>query len=99
MTKSSEHSPNSENSSGEAMLNIPKSPGVMINPGFKDDPFLNSDGKQRKFFANSQDRKNFLYIFLALVIFLVIFILLEFKQAKDAKLEKESTPPVPAQTN
>ncbi len=99
MTKSSEHSPDSENSSGEAILNIPKSPGVVINHGFRDDPSLNSDGKQRKFFANSQDRKNFLYIFLALVIFLVIFILLECKQAKDAKLEKESAPPVPAQTN
>ena len=100
MTKPSEHFPDSENSSDGASMNHPKSiSGVMINTGFREDLSEGSSAVNRKFFAKSQDRKNFIFIFLALVVFGAIFILLECKQSRDAKLEKESAPSVPAQTN
>ena len=98
MSKPSEHFPESENHSDVASLNTAKTPpSVIINPGFREDPSENFPGANRKFFANTQDRKNFFFIFLALVIFLSIFILLECKESREAKLEKETEATVPVQ--
>lgn len=89
-------SPEKRPASDEENFQVSKPPAeAFVNPGFKEtqeDASAYPQGADWNRPLTRDDRRNFLLGFLALVIFLGIFCLLEYKQSKDAKRERPSAP-------
>lgn len=70
--------------------------GAVTKPTFREVPAHPVTHPKR--IKNPQDRKNFILGLVAVIFVLVILVLLEFKQLRDAAAEKESPAQVPEQS-
>ena len=83
-----------DESFNEGMEGVPKI--SMINPGFRDIVESNAKSKSSgpKLKSNRLDRKNRVYLILAILVVLAIIGVLEYKQMRDASLEQWQVKPM-----
>jgi hypothetical protein len=89
MTKPSDRAPDDGKADEKERVKILKS--SVSQTGFKEvDPGAGPHAKHHhaKHFANPQDKKNFIFLLLAVIVILVILALLELKQLHDATMER-----------
>jgi hypothetical protein len=100
MTRPTDHPSGHEDGSLEKRFKLRE--GCVKKPLFREvsvEEIVQPAGRASKRFVNPLDRKNLLYVLAAVIVAMVILVLLEMKQIRDAAAEKEQQTNTTVQSN